>query len=82
MDANAFLAKWNEYALSLSSVLHAQYSSEVFCTSWPEDIDKLFILVKLLPANTASKRVKDSTRREVFQKATEKLIVFRKVEHH
>lgn len=50
------------------------YPASAFVSNWPQDVEQLLILLKLLPSkNTRQNNV------EVFKKAMKKLIIFREV---
>lgn len=73
-DPDVFRKSWPEKSLKLQNILLNDYPSNRFMTLWPKEIESLFILLKLLPAKNGRNKIVD-----VFQKAIEKLIVFREV---
>lgn len=76
LDSKAYINAWPRYSAQLQDILRKQYATLNFHTQWSEEIQKLFILIKLLPTKFGRKV---NTCRETFQKTTEKLIVFRPV---
>lgn len=78
IDCNAFLDTWPTHSVRLNDILKDQYESSIY-TMWTEDIQDLLILLKLLPAKTNGRNLLSV---ESFNKATEKLFVFRKVRLH
>lgn len=71
---HAFCDTWLIKGTKLGDVLNAEYGRHTFATKWPEIVENLLILLKLLPAKNGRKGSV-----EVFKKAIQKLIVFRKV---
>lgn len=74
-DCDAFLGSWPEYRVRLKEILRNQYQASIR-TTWSEDISDLLILLKLNPARANGRNLLTI---ESFNKAIEKLFVFRKV---
>lgn len=77
IDEHVFIQKWPEYKNKLRYVFVTQYKSMSYQTDWNEEIDDLFILIRLLPARAVGKNTSGSCLS--FQNAIDKLIVFREV---
>lgn len=71
------IQKWPLYSKDLINMLTVTYNAHIY-TQWPEDIQNVLILLKLLPATKKAKKTNDG-QIELFSKAMEKLFVFRKV---
>lgn len=65
---------WSTKGEKLQVILMRDYPASAFVSNWPQDVEQLLILLKLLPSkNTRHNNV------EVFKKAIKKLIIFREV---
>lgn len=78
IDCDAFLDSWPTNNVRLNDILTNQYETSVY-TMWSQDIQDLLILLKLLPAKSNGRNLLSV---QAFNKATEKLFVFRKVHLH
>lgn len=79
-SSNILIENWPIYSKILNNALTVTYGSHIY-TQWPEDIQDILVLLKLLPATTKSKtkpRVNEPEI-EVFNNAIGRLFVFRKV---
>lgn len=74
---NEFVVNWSKYSEGLDTLIKTQYESTSFYTNWPEDIEQLLVLLKLLPASTLGKN--KLAKPITFHKSTEKVIVYKKV---
>lgn len=77
--SNILIENWSMYSKILNNTLTATYGSHIY-TQWPRDIQDILVLLKLLPATNKSKKVGEAEI-EVFNKAIDKLFLFRKVVH-
>lgn len=74
-NSDAFLDSWPAYSIQLVDVLENQYQAKI-STPWSEEIQMLLIFLKLLPARANGRNLLSISS---FNKAIEKLFVFRKV---
>lgn len=75
IDPLAFINKWDEIGQGLKKLLNKQYKSSSFYAGWPDEIESVFIPLKLF---AQSKR---STNNETFNNATRKIIIHRQVNY-
>lgn len=73
----AFVNKWQQFSVGLDIVLKNQYASSMFFTNWPDDIEGILVLLKLLPANKVGRNA--LAKRDTFYKASERMIVYYQV---
>lgn len=71
------LSNWYKYSSVLEELIKTQFESQAFYSNWPEDVENFMVLLKLFPASRVGK--KKLAQRETFHNASEKLIIFRKV---
>lgn len=74
IDSMGFINNWQSFAIALNDILTHQYSSSLFYTNWPADIENILILLKLFPSSKVGKHALAT--RDTFYKASEKLIMF------
>lgn len=72
VDSCAFKDFWETGGPNLRLSLERYYSSCMFSTEWPQDIEDFFILPRLLSA-------KNKSSAEVFPKVVDKMISFKMV---
>lgn len=63
--------------MALQVLFESQYDTSAFVTTWPEDIENILALLKLFPSSKVGK--KSLANRATFNRATQKLFVFRTV---
>lgn len=76
-STNNFIETWDEFSVAFQNVLKSQYKSCDFYSYWREDIEKIFIPLKLFPLMAVGRNV--TAKRDTFTEAIDKFIVFRNV---
>lgn len=74
---NGFVDKWKTFSVGLQSVLKSNYNQADFYSGWQEDIEQIFIPLKLFPLKGAGRN--HLAKRETFRGSINKLIVFKPV---
>lgn len=76
---NGFREFWEKYKDSIENVLRLQSYYKDFATSFDGDIEKVLMLLKMLPAKQCGR--KTAAHRPLFQESVDKVIIFSKVEN-
>lgn len=80
MDTQSLVENWKKYGAAIKLLLEQQYEKSSFVTTWPEEIEQILSLLKLLPSTRVGKN--SLKNRKTFHRATTKLFVFRTVNIH